>query len=200
MNPDDPRAHIDWDRIRALALRRLRAKTSPQLFARARRGTEIEDLVQETVIRLFFALERTQPRNLEAFATDIADKVVIDFVRKGYVDGDRHPPRSTDDEDDAELPDAKASPDVWADRTESLEFLVQEFFEQRGAHECLQLMHHRYDSAKPDWAEIGTKIGKSADAAKQAWSRCLKGVRAAFREQGTPLWQWAVDEGRMVTS
>ncbi len=200
MNADDPRADIDWDRIRAFALKRIRTKTSPQLFARARRGTEIEDLVQETVVRLFFALERTQPRNLDAFATDIADKVVIDFVRKGYVDGVRHEPRPTEDEGDPELPDTKASADVWVDRTESLEFLVQEFFEQRGARECLQLMYHRFDSVKPDWAEIGTKVGKSADAAKQAWSRCLKGVKAAVRESGSALWRWAADEGRMVTS
>lgn len=200
MNPDEPRTAIDWDRIRSFVLKRVRAKTSPQLFARARRGTEIDDLVQETIVRLFFALERTVPRNLDAFATDITDKVVIDFVRKGYVDGTRHEPRSTEDEGEPDIPDASAGADVWTDRTESLEFLVQEFFEQRGARECLQLMYHRFDSVKPDWDEIGTKVGKSADAAKQAWSRCLKGVKAAVRESGSALWRWAADEGRLVTS
>ena len=161
----------DWNRVRSLLRRRLEARLSPG------EREEIEDLVQEALVRLLRARGRGAIGNLDAFLHTLARRTWIDFIRRkrrwkllmeaGGVDVTRLP-----------APD-RAAPWLLGDIQERIETVVLLHFEREGHAECGSLARTFF--AERSWNAVAEERNLSGAAVRKRWSRCLDALRNAVR-------------------
>lgn len=171
---------VHWGEARAFLSRAIRH----ELFSRE--GAILEDLVQEACVRLLRALRREPAINLEGLMTEIARRTVVDYKRRTIRARATFQPMG-DETPDAPDPNARESGEL-GDPLERLRFLVDQFFKVRSP-ECCALARAYFE--REDWKAVAVRLGQGYDAVRQKWSRCLTRLRAAAREDGGPLLEWA---------
>jgi len=173
---------IQWDEAVAFLRRRL----GYELPSSAR--THLEDLVQESLVRLLRAVRREPVDNVEALMTEIARRTAIDCLRRNT----RWSAIVTTDTTDVErVADPTTPASRLGDPVERLQFVVLEFFTMREAR-CQDLATAYF--AEQDWKEVAAKSGRSHDAVRKQWSRCLEMLRQAARDEFGPLMECLADE------
>ena len=175
-------AEIHWEEACAFVRRRLGFE-----LPASSRGL-IDDLVQECMVRMLRFVRRERVENVEALLTHMARRTAIDALRRrtrwsALVTGD--------DETVAEIADPKARADEPGDPLERLQFVVVEYFTMRDAR-CRDLAVAYF--AGDDWKAVALAEGRSHDVIRKQWSRCLGILRAAARDEGGPLMDWARSE------
>ena len=156
----------------------LRRRLGYELPAGAR--SQLEDLVQESLVRLLRAVRREPVENLEALMTEIARRTAIDCLRRRTRWSVVLSPESQDFD---QVPDP-AGPAPLGDPVERLHFVVLEFFTAREAR-CRELAVAFF--AEQDWKVVAAGQGRSHDAVRKQWSRCLEMLREAARGEPGPL-------------
>lgn len=174
-------AAIDWDRLRATALQRLRSRL------RFTPSDKLEDLAQEVVIALFQVSQRETLLNPEALLTTICHRVIVSHVRR------MHGPQGRldalpDTDSPFELPAPDPQQEVGADMLEMFRFAVCEHFRVNDAP-CLQLAHAFF--AEQNWAVVSEQLGLKHNTVIKRWSRCMESVRAVAKHGTGPVWEWA---------
>jgi DNA-directed RNA polymerase specialized sigma24 family protein len=158
-------AVIQWDEARAF----LRERIAAQL--RSTDASTIEDLTQEALIRSWRALGRGAVRSPQALMHTIAQRTCKDhFRRRKLADlfrplGDIEPP----------VPDQEGIP---SDVIERIRFTMLEFF-RINSSSCLELARAYF--AEQNWASVARKAGRSHEAVRRQWSRCVDRLRAEAR-------------------
>lgn len=172
-------AEIRWDEASAFLRRRLGYEVP------ASSRVHIDDLVQESLVRLLRAVRREKVENLEALMTEIARRTAIDCLRrrtrwKALVE--------PEGPGFAEMRDPEARADQIGDPIERLHFVVLEFFTVREAP-CRDLAAAFF--AEQDWKAVAAARGRSHDAVRKQWSRCLGILREAARTDPELLMEWS---------
>jgi RNA polymerase sigma factor (sigma-70 family) len=166
---------IQWDEAVAFLRRRL----GYELPASAR--PHLDDLVQESLVRLLRAVRREPVDNLEALMTEIARRAAIDCLRRNT----RWSAILAGDTPDLEqVADPAGAGTRLSDPVERLQFVVLEFFTVREAR-CQELANAYF--AEQDWKVVASRSGRSHDAVRKQWSRCLEMLRQAARDEFGPL-------------
>ena len=168
---------IDWDEVTAFVRRRLR------LELRGAAADVVDDLVQESMVRLLRVVRRERVENVEALMTEIARRTATDWLRrrirwKVLID----PVLSPED-----LPVAAPPGSDLGDPMERLRFVVVEFF-GAGESSCRELAIAYF--AEQDWKQVAANSGRSHMAVRKQWSRCLGLLREAAQREGGPLLEW----------
>ncbi len=178
--PPLPHAPPDWPQLARIAdhnIRHVLPGSSDEL---------VEDLRQEALVRLMRALRHAEARNLEALTTEIARRTAIDHLRSRRRWEALVEPWS---EETGELADAMApDPAEMGDPLERVRFGVMAFFES-GQSECLELARAYFREL--DWLTVAAACGRSPEAVRKQWSRCVAALRAAVRTDPDRLWRWA---------
>jgi DNA-directed RNA polymerase specialized sigma24 family protein len=173
---------IDWDHARRFlreALLRMPYRKDPDL---------VEDLVQEALVRLLRFTRGGLPiRNLDALMNTLAKRTLVDYLRHKGV---RESVMADCEGEIPDTPDPGPRPDESGDRLALIEFLVVEHFTATSAP-CLELARHFFDSL--DWNEVARLLGRAPTAVRKQWSRCVEGLRAAARTEGSALWVFEQD-------
>jgi len=165
---------IRWNEAEAFLRRRL----GYDLPTGAR--NQIDDLVQESLVRLLRAVRREPVENLEALMTEIARRTAIDSLRRRTRWNLIMSPQVEDLE---RVPDPVV-PAPMGDPVERLHFVVLEFFTVHEAR-CRELAVSYF--AEQDWKVVAAEQGRSHDAVRKQWSRCLEMLREAARGESGPL-------------
>lgn len=157
---------IDWTEV----LKLVRRTIGVRLYRTEMH--EIDELAAEAWVRVLRAVKLQSPDNLEAFATTIAQNTHIDFVRRRQRQAALH---------DALLAEGRcdASPSR-GDELERLRFLALEFF--RGTS-CGELAEAYFSEVT--WKQHAARVGRSPDAVRKEWERCVMKLRAAARKAGS---------------
>jgi RNA polymerase sigma factor (sigma-70 family) len=171
-------AEIRWEEAGAFARLRLRYELPPSAHG------QIEDLAQETLVRLLRAVRREPVENVEALMTEIARRTAIDWLRRRT----RWSALVTEAPLADEIPDRRARPEDLGDPLERLQFMVLEFFDARDAR-CRELAVAFF--ADQDWKVVAESQGRSHDAIRKQWSRCIELLRQAARSEQGPLGEWS---------
>src|SRR2546426_7198473 len=172
-------SEIRWDE----ATQFLRRRLDYELPTRARH--QLDDLVQESLVRLLRAVRREPVENLEALMTEIARRTAIDCLRRRTRWSALLSPAEPAID---EVPDPTARPDDLGDPVERLHFVVLEFFTVREAR-CRELAVAFF--AEQDWKLVAEGQGRSHRAVRKQWSRCLELLRAAARSDPGLLMDWS---------
>lgn len=169
---------IRWDEAGEFLRRRLRFELPASSHG------NLDDLVQESLVRLLRAVRRERIENLEALMTEIARRTAIDSLRR----------RSrwtalvrAEDGGFAEVADPRARADEIGDPVERLRFVVLEFFTVNESR-CRELAVAFF--AERDWKSVALAQGRSHAAVRKQWSLCLERLRAAARADRTLLMEW----------
>ena len=170
---------IAWDEAAVFLRRRLNVHLSPS-------GREaIDDLVQEALIRLLRVVRREPIENLEALMTEIARRAAIDWLRRRTRWNAIVDPTGASFE---EVADPRVPGDDLGDPLDRLSFVVVEFFAARESG-CRDLATAYF--AERDWKAVAEARGRSHDAVRKQWSRCLELLRAAARSDRESLMDWS---------
>lgn len=170
---------IRWDEAVAFVRRRLGYE-----LPASTRG-QIDDLVQESMVRLLRAVRREPIENVEALMTEIARRTAIDSLRRRTRWSALVRPEEPDID---QIPDPQARADEVGDPLERLHFVVLEFFTVREAR-CRELAAAYF--ADQDWKVVANARGRSHDAVRKQWSRCLELLRAEARRDQGLLKEWS---------
>ena len=168
---------IHWEEAAGFVRRRLRIEL------RGAAADVIDDLLQESLVRLLRAVRREPIQNVEALMTEIARRTAVDWLRrrirwKVLID----PALSAED---VRVP--APSPSELGDPLERLQFVVVEFFGS-GESGCRELALAFF--ADQDWKKVAGSRGRSHEAVRKQWSRCLGLLREAAQRDGGPLMEW----------
>jgi hypothetical protein len=175
---------IDWKEARAF----LRRRVSVEL--RFEDPATLEDVCQDSLVRLLRASRSMEIRNLEALMTEIARRACISHIRSARVKRDRFTPL----EDDAPEPEDRSSDGAGlaVDPVARLCFMVLEFL--RG-HDGLCHQIARLRAQGVDMSEIAGRVGRSHDAVRKHWSRrCWPAVLAEIGPDDELLVAWREQE------
>lgn len=155
---------IDWVEARRFITRALRRSGIG-------RG-ELDDLVQEVSVRVMRAARKTEVVNLEALMNTIADRTTRDLFRRRRRWSALVTPLA-----DATIETEPAEPvavDPLSDPRERVRFVVLESF-QADKPGCYELGLAYFESL--DWNQVARGLGRSAEAIRKQWSRCVNYLR-----------------------
>jgi len=170
----DPRHDLDWGDVRRLLRKRLLA------LSRSEDRDDLEDLVQESCVRVFRALGAGEARNLDGLASVVARRTWVDYLRR-KTRARRHLVVT-----DSAVLDASSSA-AHADTGDDghlgglrhrIELIVQEVFDEHGAGACLELARAYFDER--DWSVVARQLELSHASIRKRWSRCLRTLREAM--------------------
>lgn len=174
---------IDWHEAQCF----LRERIAAELHRDDR--DVLEDLTQQSLVRLVRAVRRAPPENLRGLMHAIARRTCIDHARAR----ERWRLLVTNAGDSDLDPEAlsAADTDPLGDPADRLRFIVMEFFRTRRAA-CLELAGPYFEGL--DWQAVAVRLGRSHAAVRQQWSRCVRHLRDAARQDPGWLRDW-LDEG-----
>jgi RNA polymerase sigma factor (sigma-70 family) len=147
----------------------------------------IEDLSQEAMVRVMRALRATQARNIEALTSEIARRTAIDHLRSRRRWEALVGPWTEEAEETAGPP--RHGPP--GDPLERARFAILGLFE-RERSACLELAQQYFSDQS--WSEVSERLGRTTDALRKQWSRCVAALRKAVRTDPDRLWRWSRDE------
>jgi len=161
-------APLDWDQAR------LRFRRLLQSMAGSADPYLLDDLVQESCVRLLRVSRRAPVREPEALMAVLARRTWIDHLRRAVRTRERFTALG-EDYDRVGDPNPASSPDL-GDPGERLALVVQEIFLEHGSHECLELL--RGFLAVGSWRALAGRMNVNYSAVRKRWSRCLAVPRA----------------------
>jgi RNA polymerase sigma factor (sigma-70 family) len=167
-------AEIRWDEAVSFLRRRL------ERTLRGNTRRHLDDLVQESLVRLLRAVRREPVDNVEALMTEIARRVEIDCVRRNT----RWSALVEPAPDDLDRIAPTTPEESVGDPVDRLQFLVIEYFTAREAR-CRDLAVAYF--ADQDWKHVAEAAGRSHEAVRKQWSRCIEMLRQAARDEQGPL-------------
>jgi hypothetical protein len=141
-------------------------------------------------VRLLRFSRRETIRNVEAAIVDIVRKTLIDHHRRQsrwevVAAALRVEIESTGAPGEA---NGEALADCLGDPIERTRFIVLGFFRDRSPR-CHDLAAHYFDSGS-DWVAVARRSGRSGEAVRQQWSRCVSVLRNELRRDQGVLWRW----------
>lgn len=164
---------IDWRAVRTLIRDRLLALSQPD------ERVDVDDLVQESCIRLLRATSAEASHNVGGLATVVARRTWVDYIRRKT--RNRRFLVATD-AIDIERSAADADPSTpcpgethLGSLRDRIELIVQEIFHERGAEGCLELARAYFDER--DWTVVSKELGASYATVRKRWSRCVATLR-----------------------
>lgn len=173
---------VRWTEARRFLADRLRRELH------GRDADSLDDLAQEALVRLLRAVRRAGALNLEALMTSIAHRTAVDHIRRRH----RWSRLVESVPDPADAPGAATAPAAGPpdDSLERLRFVVLEHFaaDSPGCHE---LARAYFESR--DWRRVAQDLGRSHDAVRRQWSRCVDALRAEAARDGGRLMDWAAE-------
>lgn len=175
--PSEQETVLDWDRLRALIRQRVRV----QLY-RAQ-PSDLDEITQRALVRVLRVLRCTQARNPEGLATWAADLAVKDWLRSNRRWHLRHTGLPSGD---IQSPDRAPGAGSFGDPLERLRFVVLEYFRSREAA-CAELAEPFFASC--DWEQVARATGRSHDAVRKQWSRCIARLRLELSADLAPLFE-----------
>ena len=180
-----PRAEteVSWAEARKFMQERLHREL------RGRDGDQLEDLTQEALTRLLRAIRKEAVQNLEALMNEIARRTAIDHFRRRRRWAALVEPLP-DSVDGPALAGGPAA-DQLGDPVERLRFVVLEFFASR-ASGCHDLALAYFEER--NWRSVAQNLGRSCEAVRRQWSRCVASLRAEARDNPGLLLEWTSDE------
>ena len=150
----------------------------------------IEDLSQEAMVRVMRAVRLAPARNLEALTSEIARRTAIDHLRSRRR-WDALVTPWTPEADEAEETSESSHPGPRGDPLERARFAVMGLFEKEHSG-CLELA--RWYFRDVSWSEVSDQLGRTPEALRKQWSRCIAALRRAVRTDPDCLWRWSRDE------
>jgi RNA polymerase sigma factor (sigma-70 family) len=170
---------VPWTEARDFLSRRLRREL------RGQGPDDLQDLTQEALVRLLRAVRREGAENTEALMTAIARRTAIDHIRRTM-----RWSRRLEYQADPCQQAASAGVDGPDDELDRLRFVALEFFAARG-RPCHDLALAFF--ACRDWRRVAEDLGRSHEAVRRQWSRCVEALRAeAVRNPGL-VTEWISD-------
>lgn len=179
--PSSAAPALDWDGLRGLALRRLRARL------RFTSQETLEDLAQEVIVILFRMSRRETIQNAEALVTTLCHRTCVSHIRRMHGPTGRLEALPEGDSPH-ELPAPDPAQEVGADMLELFRFVVTEHFRSNDAG-CLELANEFF--AEHNWATVAERLGLKHNTVIKRWSRCMETVRSIARSGSGPVWEWA---------
>ncbi len=174
---------IDWEESRRFMRERLRR----QLYRFG--DSAIEDCTQDALVRLLRVARSNPIENLEALMTEIARRAGLDFLR-GRMRWAVITGAMPEDPIEVAAPETYNA-DFAGDPLERLRFYTLEFFRRKKAA-CLDLAVPFFSGL--DWPAVAATVGRSHEAIRQQWSRCVAALRASAAREGGLLFEW-IEEG-----
>lgn len=163
--------HIDWRKAEQFLRARLRGQVDHLQPA------DVNDLVQEALVRLLRAVRREPARELEALMHVIARRTAVDLIRR------RQRWRLVFQQSDETSREAAApTRDVLADAADPVDrvrFVVLEFFRSHKAS-CCELALAYFQTKQ--WNTVAAELGKTPLAIRRRWSRCVDLLRKQAAE------------------
>ena len=157
---------IDWIHVRARVRRRIAFRLGSCDAA------TLDDLTQEALVQLV-RLSRSEPlRNPDAAATMVANRVVVDEIRRRR----RRRQRLVDWE--PVHTNAARAPVASDDDPELRWFVLLELLRTR--HPAGHALAQAY-AEHGDWQSVARALGRGHDAVRQQWARCVLRCREAVR-------------------
>ena len=162
---------IDWEQVQVSLRRRLAGRLDPS------EHTELDDLVQESCIRLLRVSRRERIEDIEALVSVVARRTFRDFLRRRY----RHERLwSVLDEEHGDVADPGEVVDSsFGDLIDRIEFVVLEIFASDDRQECRDLARAWF--VRKNWKALAEELGLSHASVRKRWSRCLELPRKIFR-------------------
>jgi DNA-directed RNA polymerase specialized sigma24 family protein len=171
---------LDWDKARSFLSRSLARKLFREDLATR------DDLTQEALVRLLRAVRRETTHNLEGLMETIADRTVVDYLRRRRA-WQKDP--TIDPNEYPEHPGLEALPaDDYFPSLDRLQFAVLEFFHEKNSS-CLELARQYFQER--NWLEVARMQGRPHTAIRQQWSRCVGLLRESARKGSSGSWEWA---------
>ena len=179
----DPGQTVDWNSARAYLVSAVRQRWYHE-------DAPIDEMVQDGLVRALRASRRAPIRNVEAFLTEIAKRVVFDELRRRTRSAALFAP-------EAEGGYARAAPVERAsvefgDPVARVRFVILNFFGQTACGELA-----RFFFREMNWKQVAGQQGRSHAAVRKQWERCVSLLREAVRTDPTlaALSDWAAAEG-----
>ncbi|MBM3321734.1 MAG: sigma-70 family RNA polymerase sigma factor [Candidatus Eisenbacteria bacterium] len=174
---------IDWGKARETIRRGIRYRLG------VAESPDLEDLTQESVIRLLRAVRREGATNTSALIAVIVGRVVAQYLRSQTRRRLRFKPLESETVDALDA-DFRYAPDHFGDPLERLELIVIEVF-HRYRSSCIELA--RFYFLSRDWKSVAEELGVPHDAVRARWKRCVELLRKVIRADSSEglLSRWA---------
>jgi RNA polymerase sigma factor (sigma-70 family) len=186
MGPITPKAlpteNLRWDRAQRF-FRKWFLRS-----AGATHADRVDDLVQEALIRLIRYLRRARAQNTEALMGTIAYRTWNEFLRR--VVRERRLFESIDPNDEV-IPDRAPGPGSPGNPISRFRFSVLEVFEAQQSP-CHELGRLYFESLS--WNRVAEILGKSPEAVRRQWSRCIEMLREMAGKQTDLRLEWIIDD------
>jgi hypothetical protein len=174
---ESPELQADWEALRSLVRRRVRAKYA-QL-----QPDDLEEICQLALVRVLRALRGSDVRNPEGLSVMAADRAAGDWWRARR----RWQGRFESLDPAADPPGGDPLREgTFGDPLERVRFVVTEFFDSSHAG-CAELARPFFESR--DWGAVAAALGRSHEAVRKQWSRCVALLRERLRGELAPLFQ-----------
>ena len=172
-----PDIQVDWEALRSLVRRRVRSK-----YAHLQ-SDDLEEICQLALVRVLRVLRGSDVRNHEGLSAVAADRAAGDWWRARRRWQGRFEPL-----DPAADPPGGDPPreGTFGDPLERVRFVVTEFFDSNHAG-CAELARPFFESR--DWGAVAASFGRSHEAVRKQWSRCVALLRERLRGELTPLFE-----------
>lgn len=174
---------IDWGKARETIRRGIRYRLG------VAESPDLEDLTQESVIRLLRTVRREGAKNTGSLIAVIVGRVVAQYLRYQTRRRLRFSPLGSETAE-ARDADPRHAPDYLGDPVERLELLVIEIF-HRHRSSCIELA--RFYFLSRDWKSVAEEMGIPHDAVRARWKRCVELLRTVIRGDSSEglLSRWA---------
>lgn len=169
---------IPWEEARSLFKRILASRLASS------GPDDLEDLIQEALVRLLRAIRREPANNLEALMVEIARRTAIDYMRRRKrwsLILERSSTLET-------IVDPRPFPsEAVGDPATRLEFVVLEYFRSTRSS-CLEIANAYFEARS--WPAVAARTGIRPATVRKRWSRCLEQLRKAARSNASMLLDW----------
>ena len=179
-----------WARLRPGVMRRLHS------YLGGLPHEALEDTAQEVLMGLHVSIQRHGlPNNLDGMVTVITRRKAASALRRVKSERERF---VQDSELLKQIPEDRIDLDYELIRDERVWIVhrILDFYERHDT-QCANIAIGRM--CGQDFQTMSEAMGKSSEALRQAWSRCLKKLRVAIREGQVDVQGTSHDDGRRAS-
>lgn len=163
-------SEIDWEDLRAQVRRCVRARLD-----RAH-PNDVDEICQRALVGILRTSRREGIANPSGLAAVAAQRAIKDWLRARRRWWAHHP--ELNGYDAVHLDEESLPPEEFGDPLERVRFVVLEFFRTNHAS-CHELAQPYFEAN--DWNVVAARIGRTPDAVRKRWSRCIAVLRQSLR-------------------